>query len=48
MLFSLYGASMTGSVEYFAVNVTVASETSSDYVMSDYEVSNSIASKWRA
>lgn len=48
VLFSLYGASMSGSVEYFAVNVTVANETASDYVMSDYEVSNLVGAKWRA
>lgn len=47
-LFSLYGASLSGSVEYFAVNVTVGNETSSEYVVSDYEVLNSYQAKWRA
>lgn len=47
-LFSLYGVSLTGSVEYFAVNVTIANETSTDYVMSEYEVVKSFESKWRA
>jgi hypothetical protein len=35
-LFSLYGASLDGTVEYFAVNVTVGKETSSGYATSDY------------
>jgi hypothetical protein len=35
-LFSLYGASLDGTVEYFAVNVTVGEETSREYVISDY------------
>lgn len=47
-LFSLYGASLSASVEYFAVNVTVGKETSSEYVVSDYEVMNSYEAKWRA
>jgi hypothetical protein len=47
-LFSLYGVSMTGSVEYFAVNVTVGNETSSEYVTSEYEVLDSYELKRRA
>lgn len=48
-LFSLYGVSLSPTVEYFAVNVTVGNETSSDYVVSEYEVQkNSFAAKWRA
>jgi hypothetical protein len=35
-LFSLYGVSLDGTVEYFAVNVTVREETSREYVMSHY------------
>lgn len=47
-LFSLYGASLSASVEYFAVNVTVGNETSEEYVASKYEVLNSYEAKWRA
>jgi hypothetical protein len=47
-LFSLYGVGLTGSVEYFAVNVTVGNETSNEYVMSEYEVPESHEMKWRA
>jgi hypothetical protein len=47
-LFSLYGVGLTGSVEYFAVNVTVGNETSSEYVMSEYENLESYEMKWRA
>jgi hypothetical protein len=39
---------MTGSVEYFAVNVTVGNETSSEYVTSEYEVLGSCELKRRA
>jgi hypothetical protein len=35
-LFSLYGASLDGTVEYFVVNVTVGEETSREYVISDH------------
>jgi hypothetical protein len=47
-LFSLYGVSLTGSVEYFAVNVTVGNETSSEYVVSGYEHVETVESRWRA
>lgn len=47
-LFSLYGVSLSATVEYFTVNVTVGNETSSDYVTSEYEVLNTYAAKWRA
>jgi hypothetical protein len=47
-LFSLYGVGLTGSLEYFALDVTIGSETSSEYVTSEYEVPQSYASKWRA
>ncbi|GAB7335680.1 hypothetical protein MBLNU13_g07991t1 [Cladosporium sp. NU13] len=47
-LFSLYGVSLTGSVEYFAVNVTVGNETSSEYVVSEYEPVPVFGSRWRA
>ncbi|KAM0713324.1 hypothetical protein Q7P35_000776 [Cladosporium inversicolor] len=49
-LFSLYGVSLTGSVEYFAVNVTVGNETSSEYVVSEYEVEpvERVGERWRA
>jgi hypothetical protein len=47
-LFSLYGVSLTGSVEYFAVNVTVGNETSSEYVMSEYENPEAVEVKWKA
>lgn len=41
---------MTGSVEYFAVNVTVGNETSSEYVVSEYEVEpvERVGERWRA
>jgi hypothetical protein len=39
---------MTGSVEYFAVNVTVGNETSSEYVASEYEVLDSYELRRRA
>jgi hypothetical protein len=47
-LFSLYGVGLVGSVEYFAVNVTVGNETSGEYVTSEYEVPESYEMKWRA
>lgn len=49
-LFSLYGVSLTGSMEYFAVNVTVGNETSSEYVTSVYESESPdlVAKKWKA
>ena len=47
-LFSLYGVGLTGSVEYFAVNVTVGDETSSEYVMSEYEPVPVFESRWKA
>lgn len=47
-LFSLYGVSLTGSVEYFAVNVTVGNETSSEYVVSEYEPVPTFESRWTA
>lgn len=47
-LFSLYGVSLTGSVEYFAVNITVGNETSNDYIMSEYETVEGVEVKWRA
>jgi hypothetical protein len=48
-LFALYGASLSGNLEYFAVNVTVGNETSSEYVLSEYEVLDSVqARKWKA
>ena len=47
-LFSLYGVSLTGSVEYFAVNVTVGNETSGEYVVSEYEPVPMFESRWKA
>lgn len=47
-LFSLYGVSLTGSVEYFAVNVTIGRETSDDYVTSEQEVVQTRRLKWAA
>ncbi|KAM0717601.1 hypothetical protein Q7P37_007453 [Cladosporium fusiforme] len=47
-LFSLYGVSLSATVEYFTVNVTVGNESSSEYVTSEYEVLNTYAAKWRA
>jgi hypothetical protein len=48
-LFALYGASLSGNLEYFAVNVTVGNETSSEYVLSEYEVLDSVqVRKWKA
>ena len=47
-LFSLYGVSLTGSVEYFVVNVTVGNETSNGYVTSEYETVEGVEVKWRA
>ena len=41
---------MTGSLEYFAVNVTIGNETSSEYVMSEYEYEpvERVGARWRA
>jgi hypothetical protein len=47
-LFSLYGASLTGSLEYFAVNVTIGNKTSSEYVVSEYEPVETVEARWRA
>lgn len=48
-LFSLYGVGLTGSLEYFKVNVTVGNETSSEYVMSEYdELVETVERRWRA
>ena len=48
-LFALYGASLSGNLQYFAVNVTVGHETSSEYVASEYVVLDPVqARKWRA
>merc|ERR1712183_510868 len=48
-LFALYGRSLSGSLEYFAVNVTVGNESSSEYVASEYVVLDPVqARKWRA
>lgn len=49
VLFALYGKSLSGSVEYFAVNVTVGDETSAEYVASEYELLQPYqARKWIA
>jgi hypothetical protein len=48
-LFALYGASLSGNLQYFAVNVTVGHETSSEYVASEYEVLDAVkARRWEA
>jgi len=49
-LFSLYGIGLTGSLEYFAVNVTIGNETSSEYLMSEYEYEavETVGARWRA
>jgi hypothetical protein len=40
---------MSGNLQYFAVNVTVGNETSSEYVASEYEVLDAVkARRWEA
>jgi hypothetical protein len=48
-MFALYGASLSGNLAYFSVNVTVGNETSSEYVASEYEVLDAVkARRWEA